>query len=276
IPLFSQMPGWKFYKDRDGNNYYLDRNSKIHTSGKPEFKFRPVSIEGIDFYLNHGRELIKQHHLSQGLVLLKSILAMPVKNNRIYKARVEAAKTVNYLKKREGSRFARLNESASLQVFHEKKVIHLINDQMFYSLKLPSGVVLLRKRMKKKLRHTYYGLTLGISVKDIPERTGARYDLILAMDSERYVWRFNSIDEVESNWRLVLGADNLKRKIRERGKHRKIYMFESKIKPEYSGFEGIFSNGNYVHIIRIISSKSKFKKYEKMMKRILEDFRVVK
>ena len=58
--LFSQMPGWKFFKDYDGNTYYIDKNGKIRTSGKPEFKYKAVSVDGIDYYLNQGLELIKR------------------------------------------------------------------------------------------------------------------------------------------------------------------------------------------------------------------------
>ena len=149
--LLAQMPDWNSLKDSDGNRYYIDRSGKIWTSGKPEFYYRAVSLEGLDFYLNHGVALMRRHYQSDGLTILKSILAMPVTNHRIYDAQVKASKEINNLLKKEGSRFKKLNANASILLYRIKDRHILIDDRMRFRLIFPFRITIMSRKIRDRL-----------------------------------------------------------------------------------------------------------------------------
>ncbi len=277
-PLMSQMPEWKFYRDRDGNTYYIDRSGKIRTSGKPEFNFKPVSPQGIDYYLNHAEQLLKGHYKVEGLILLKSILALPVSNNRVYKAQTEAAKRINYIKKREGGRFNGLNEMASLMLIKNSGNTVVINDNMFYSIEIPGTAAILRSRFRKRPYYRYHGLLIGINLKkslSLSSGTDPKFDLLLAVDSERYSVSLKSIKRVVNNWRTNLGFENISREEVKKDRNSYILRFYKKEKPLLSGFEGYFFNGKFGYMVRAISSGEKFTKFKDKIRDIIFSFKFV-
>lgn len=277
IPVNSQMHNWKFIKDRDGNKYYIDKNFKIRISGKPEFKFKPVSVEGIDYYLQYGKELISRRQLVEGLTILKSILAISAHDNRAYQARVKAAEYINFIKKKEGNRYDEADEASSLLLYRDGDRVNIINEHMYYSLRVPAEAFVLKKNTRKRLRYRYYGFLLGIRIKN--EETGNNtnngYDILLAVDSEKFAKSFINIDQTEKNWKINLGSDNIIRKKIFKEEDRLIYQFENNDEPRYSGFEGIYLNKNYTYMIRAITPEKRFKKYQKIMMTIVEGFKVV-
>lgn len=185
--LFSQMPDWTLIIDKDGNRYYIDKNSKIWTSGIPEFNYKAVSVDGLDFYINHGLELIRSHYKEHALTLLKSIKAMPPRNNRIYEAQCKATEMINYLIKNEGDRFSEINTSSSILLYRDKENTVLINDKIGYSIEIPNIFNIIHKRIRGKSRNFFYGILLGINLrdKDVSIKQGYRgYDLLLAINSE--------------------------------------------------------------------------------------------
>ena len=41
VSLFSQMPDWTYFRDREGNKYYFDESFKIVITDKPVFRYPP-------------------------------------------------------------------------------------------------------------------------------------------------------------------------------------------------------------------------------------------
>jgi len=273
----SQMPDWTLIKDKDDNKYFIDKNGKIWTSEKPDFEYKAVSIEGLDYYLNQGVKLIQNHYKTEGLTLLKSIMIMPVMNNRIYEAQCRASKVINYLIKKEGARFKKLNDSASLLLYKEKELTALLNDKMGYSIRIPSEFKIINKKVRREIRYLYYGIKIALRLKDseIVEKSNYRgYDLLLAIDSEKFSYPIRSVKRVEKNWRRILGADTFNRKIINTDNTGIVYTYEDKHPPYYSGLEGFYFKDNYGYFLRIISGKKIFTEYREMVVGILKSFKL--
>lgn len=270
------MPDWHSVMDGDGNQYYIDRNGKIWTSGKPEFYYRAVSIEGLDFYLNHGVELMRRHHQSDGLTILKSILAMPVTNHRIYDAQVRASKEINSLLKKEGSRFKKLNANASILLYRVKNRHILIDDRMRYRIVFPFKIIIMRRKIRERLDYRYQGILIGLLIdrRDLTKNEIDGYDALMAIDSEMFRSRLLSIEQLETSWKMNTGGADFDRVLVNRYENSVIYEYKSKSSQSYAGFEGLYMKGRYGYFIRIISSRELFGKHRKVMYELLKEFKI--
>jgi hypothetical protein len=274
---FSQMPGWQTVEDRDGNVYFLDRNGKIWTSGKPEFYYKPVSMSGLDYYVNHGIELIRRHYHFEGLTILKSILALPVNNQKVYRAQVKSSQVINTLIKREGERFTRLNARASLLLIKLENKTILIDDRMQFRVEIPHHITILRRNMRERLEYLYQGVLIGLTVNErmkANKKEGERFDALMVIDAERYRSRIRSVRQLEKNWENNLGGFGFKRELRDSYEHGRIYTFEGTPSSPFSGFDGFFVKGRYGYFVRIISSTKLVEKYREELHSLMKGFRI--
>jgi len=274
---FSQMPGWQTVEDRDGNVYYIDRNGKIWTSGKPEFYYKPVSMSGLDYYVNHGVELIRRHYQFEGLTILKSILALPVNNQKVYRAQVKSSQIINELIKREGERFTRLNERASLLLIKPGNRTVLIDDRMQFRVETSHRITILRRNMRERFEYLYQGVLIGLTVDErmkANENESERFDALMVIDAERYRSRIRSVQQLEMNWENNLGGFGFKRDLRDSYEHGRIYTFEGSSSSPFSGFDGFFVKGRYGYFVRIISSKKLVERYREELHSLMQGFRI--
>jgi hypothetical protein len=277
----AQMPDWTLIVDKDNNRYYIDKNGKIWTSGKPEFDYKPVSIEGLDYYLNQGIELIKDHNKIEGLVLLKSIMTLPVKNDIVYKAQISASKQINHLIKIEGSRYNDINENASLLLLKDENSITLLNDNMLYSIKAPVFIKIISTRTRKQLNYKYHGLLLGYRFKkeayeNIKEdkKGYSGYDLLIAVDSERFPNAIKNLKNYVEYWKKKLGKDTYERSIFVKNNTRVTSTYKDTYPPYYSGFEGFYIKNNYGYCLKAITSLELFRKYKTEITKVIESFKI--
>jgi hypothetical protein len=275
--LMAQMPDWKYFRDREGNAYFIDQAGKIRITDVKEYRYRPVSSRGIDYYLNYGTTLIQDHRLDEGLSVLKSICALPVDNNRTYQAQVKAMELINTLKRKNGPRFAALNESASLMLFKKDDVTHIINDQMHYSFKAPCtiGVVRKRDRGRAGVDYQYSGVQFGLQKSDVKGAKAGEFDMLMAVDSEKFSVAIKNIDDAADKWKWNTGYDGLTREVVAKDDGRLIYQFRSSGPAIFAGLEGIFLNGNYTHCVRIVSSEPGYRANREFMRNLLESFKPV-
>jgi hypothetical protein len=275
--VHSQLPEWKYFRDREGNSYYLDRAGKIRIANTPGFRYRPVSALGIDYYLEYGITLIKEHRIIEGLSLLKSILALPVESNRVYTAQAKASEAVNSLKKAHGTRYAALNESASLVLIRQNASVDLLNDRMCYFIRLPASVEVVRVRERAGVNYRYTGLLLGIwkPYEGPQTESHGRYDLLLAVDSEKFSVRVRDLDQAAARWKDVLGRDDFRREKLSESESGVIYRLLGNGAPKYSGAEGIFVNGNFSHCVRLISSETNYRADRGIINNIMNSFKAV-
>ena len=267
------MPDWKYLKDKDGNIYYIDRNWKIYTSGKPIEKYKPVSILGIDYYVHHGYELIKRHHPIKGLIILKSIVAMPENNNAIYKAKVKAIRMINHLKSRHGERYKLYNEKANPLLYRSAKKYMLLNPLMRYSFSSDRYMTILKRKVRKKYNYHYYGLQVGLSKNSNAAKS---FDMLIGIDAERFDYQPKNIRSYEKNWRNSRGFDDLIKK-RIIDEHNKIiYTFTDGNTPGFRGAELFFLYNKTGYVVRAITSHQRYANLKGNMINLLKQFTIAK
>jgi hypothetical protein len=274
---YAQMPDWTLIIDTDNNRYYIDKNGKIWTSGKPEFDYKPVSAEGIEYYLNQGIELIKDHNKAEGLTLLKSIMAFPAKNDIVYKAQVKASKQINDLIKTEGTRYNDLNEQASLLLFKNNSSITLINDKMRYSINAPEFIKIISSRNRQKLEYNYNGILLGYRFTkensgDTKGYTG--YDLLIAIDSEKFPYNIKDLENYKDGWRKRTGNDTLERSLVRKNSAQIVNIYRDTHPPYYSGFEVMYIKNNFGYYLKAITSQELFQKYKTEITKAIDSFKI--
>lgn len=275
--LMGQMPDWKYFRDREGNTYFIDQAGKIRLTSVKKYRYKAVSPRGIDYYLAYGTELIREHRPVEGLSVLKSIRALPNDNNRVYRAQVKAAELIMELKKRNGNRFDSMNESASLMFFQADGGIEIINDLMRYSFRAPGPFEVIRKVDRAGLDYRYAGILLGMlpAVAGDSRGVGAAYEMLVAVDTEKFAVPFKNISEAVEKWKGNIGYEGLTREVLAQDGTRFICKFRNGGEPRYAGIEGIFLNGIYSHYVRIISSEGAYSSQERRMRTIMDGFRVV-
>lgn len=267
---FGQLPGWILTKDRDGNSYYIDARGKIWTSGIPEFTYKAVSPNGLEYYLNHGLQLIKNHYIAEGINILNSILSLPPLNQDIYSAQSIASKEINRIKKREGQRFKKHIEKYPILFYKINNEVCIQNQIIPYVIKIEATTTILHISNRKKHNYQYQGLMAGLLfTSHISEEK--KYEALLAIDSEQFKSIFSSVDELINHWQFSMGQDVFARKLILKEKHKMINEIHHNAHPHFTGFEGFFINGHNGHIVRIIFSPSIYEENKKKCFNILKN-----
>ncbi|MBN2077652.1 MAG: hypothetical protein JW838_01710 [Spirochaetes bacterium] len=273
VLLAAQMPDWKHFLDREGNSYFIDGAGKIRITATDAPVYRPVSSRGIDYYLHYGETLIGEHRYEEALAVLKSICALPAANNRIYVAQVRAREALGRLRRNNGARYDRMNESASLLFYMDGPDTVVINDFMRYSFRGPTGLRVIRRRKRSGPDYRYSGTLFGVD-----QGAGAKdsYAFLIAVDSEIIGTRFRDVDQAREKWRGYLGFDGLIREPEGRGEDRIVHRFRSGEPPLFAGYEAVFLNGRITHCVRVITSEAGYAGNREAMKRIIEGFALVR
>ncbi|PKL36164.1 MAG: hypothetical protein CVV44_18270 [Spirochaetae bacterium HGW-Spirochaetae-1] len=252
--LPAQMPDWSFFRDGDGNVYYFDKNGKIWTSGKPEFQYKTITVSGMDYYIRQTEELFKSHYPVEGLILIKTILAMPRSDQRIIDSQSRASSLLNTMKRLEGSRFDAYNEKASPLLYRQGEVTSVVNDIMFYSIGVPGQVTILNNRWRKSVSYRYNGILFGVRTITGKEAAGGeKFDMLIAVDAEEFAVPIKKIEDMEESLHNKTGFESIIRQTIERNDHRIISSYESTGPQKYFGFEGIYVNNKLGYIIRTIA-----------------------
>ena len=265
--LSAQMPDWKFFRDREGNGYYYDRAMKIRITDEKPFDFTPASQRGTDYYLNKGIELIKNGKYTEGLFYLKSLKTLPMNDIRVERNAAEAAKWINYLHKKHGTRYDRFDKESTILLNYTDGSYNLINEKLRYKIVLKKQPRVVRALWK--LNDKGYGFKFGFNLER--ENTGDGFDCIVGIETRILKGRIGGPGVAEESWRNEFGTDNFKRVEVLRTEDRIIYHYSYSDGVPFSGIEGIYVNGNLIHIVRVLCSDNiRTKVFDEIMKPVEE------
>jgi len=252
VDVSSQMPDWKYFKDREGNSYYYDRTFRIRIAETPGAELIPVTEKGIDFYYNTGIELINEGKYPEGLFYLKSIRTLGSTSNRIRKVQIESAKWMNYLEKKHGTRYELYDRESAITLTGENNRYYLTNSKLFYGMTITHRPYLLKKEWK--YRGTGYGLKLGVKVNEKGNYEG--FDYIAGIESRVLQGGSPTAAEAQNIWIHEMGADSLIRTEILKRDNRIIYDIKYPGDAEVSGLEGIYVSKNRIHLARVFYHNS--------------------
>ena len=100
------------------------------------------------------------------------------------------------------------------------------------------------------------------------------YDLLLAIDSEKFLSDVRKVKEIETHWRKKLGPNTFQRNILKKNNQQILYSYKDNYPPYYSGFEGFYSKRNYGYHLRAITSRELFLKYKTKIMKIINSFKI--
>ncbi len=269
--LFSQMPDWTFFKDREGNEYYYDGAFKIRITDEPDFNYPPISERGIDFYYNSGLEYMGRGEVVKSLYFFKSILALKQQNNRLRKIQINTADQIKSLEKRHGTRMAVFDRESTLLILKEGASFRLINEKLFYALTLPARPGIIRKGWKYSEKG--YGLQFGINL-DKSEKSG--YDFVTGVETRILPFIVDTADQAERIWVQDLGPDAFSRELLQNSAHSKVYSFRYAGDSPFRGYEGIFVNRDTIHLVRIMYHENLQSLVEQVVQDMMSGFTLVR
>lgn len=259
LPVFAQELNWLVIRDEAGNRYYVNNTGKIFTEEKPEFSYKAVSREGLDYYLAQGEILTQKFYKEEGLYLLKSICCLPGDDFIVVKARERSVQRINQLRQREGTRFREMNESASMLFYTDGQTTYAANDLFGYHFKSSGSLTLLKKRLVRPTHGLRQSLQLAGDYEGNPltsETKNSVHDFILAIDGEQFPFDLSGVEDYKNKIDPWLVDDSLERKSMDVTKKSELLFFTAK--GDYCGYELFMVKENKGIIIRIISSKKNF------------------
>jgi len=261
------MPDWKFFRDREGNSYYYDRALKLRITDEKPFEYHPVSADGGDYYLHKGIELIQKGEYPEGLFYLKSLKSLPMDNYKVRKNAEDASEWINSLQKKHGTRYERFDKESTILLNFSDTRYNLINEKLRYKINLGKQPRVIKAVWK--LYDKGYGLKFGFNLDKDNAEEG--YDCIAGIESRIFKGKIGSVREAEESWRNEFGKDNFIREEILRRDDRIIYTYTYSDSVPFSGIEGIFINGNIIHILRVLCSNTiKDKVFEEIRKPVEE------
>jgi hypothetical protein len=272
------MPDWKYFRDRAGNVYYIDRTGKFHAPHKPTRAFPVITPEEVEYYIAHARELMPYHPV-QGLAIVKSILSLPEDNSILVSARREASAQINRCIKRNGDRYAQWNRDASIVMVRFGGLSRLIDDEMMFVLEMPYHAVVIRNRERQSHKYKYSGLLLGLGAEKFQGGDAvefARFDVLLAVDTEAFSVPLKGVDLVEENSLNNSGFRDMSRSLIFVDRNRKIYEIGKVGGLSLVGFEAYYVNSNRGHALRLLCRPSLFAEEKAALQRIVESFKTVR
>ncbi|MDA3899373.1 MAG: hypothetical protein PF637_02505 [Spirochaetes bacterium] len=297
--LNAQMPGWLSITDKSNNRYLVTPTGKIITTESPDFTYKPVSFEGIDYYLQQGIILSEKFNKMEGLLLLKSVRLLSSVDERVSVEGARASALIDRLRMREGDRFSRLNSNASLLMYKYNNRITVYSDYLQYSVTIDNAEISILKRAVRKAEQTGSdSFTAGIRF----DTSKKGYDAILLVSSMEHKYaNYKNVTDFQKHLNQRKGADKFERTvITEREnyllssfefsssaskspptsmKDAPVFNGEKKVESEadeknYFGFEVIMNGKKKGALLQIIAPRNADGLYLERLKKIAEKFTV--
>ncbi len=269
--LYAQMAGWITHTDKDGNRYFADGNGKIYTRQIPEFLYKTVSRDGVDYYLEQSSSLINRGYKVEGLILLKSLKLLSTKDPAVYTYGIKAASGINKMMTREGSRFPEINDAASLVIIKIDDNIIIYNDRINYSIKINGTIDIIDRKIyaeniseKKYLRD---GLLFGI--KNI-NSSKSKHDIMVLVNSEIFAYKHKDVlSYIKEVQKKEHGNPYTKIDILKNDYVIESIISESRENYSVKGIEMIAVKNNKGFIVRVITGFDDYTSNEEIIKNII-------
>jgi len=263
----AQMPEWKYFKDREGNGYYLDGAYKIHITDTISKDYRPVSLKGVSYFYNLALELISSHRVKDSVYYLKAINALKSDNNRILSIQKQATMEIRNLIAKHGRRYELYSRDNCILINSTDSGYRIINDSMKYRFWVYDRPFLIKKRWK--YRGTAHSVKFGMGRSE-----DVAFDYLLGIESRRYRFNLRDLGEAMNSIITEMAISKLNRKVISRGEKFHINSFSYGAGGPFSGVEGFFIEGNRFIYVRTMCHDNLKGSLLPKMESIVKSFRI--
>jgi hypothetical protein len=184
IALKSALPGWITITDDDNNRYHVTPHGKIYTSEEPDFYYKPVSKEAMNYYLAQAEILVNKYNKYEGLLLLKSIRYLSEQDPTLYYAGVKSTRLINEMNLDYGDRFKRLDKKASLLLYKHDGHVYVYNENAGTRIDFPGEIEIIKRMTHQTRLYKTDSVKAGIRFS---EKEDGKFDALIIMNSEEYV-----------------------------------------------------------------------------------------
>ena len=278
LPVFAQMPNWKYFCDIEGNVYYFDdagrpkvvlNNETLNKNFDENFII--VSLAGMEYYMAKAEEYFLDLNYVPALTIIKSVLSMPDNDSRIVNAKKECIKLAEKIKKKIGTRI--IQEERKIVFFgykiKENTVIFVTPMQLKITLN-DCEVKLIRQR-QLETDYKYSGFTLALQKDNVK--------VLLAADSEEYVMqRRLRLSNFKTNFYANLPAWSMKSLFKSSPSSKdefEISEFTFSRNKNFAGYEKIGVNKNIGYCVRLICEEKDFDVIKTDMLKWIENVRAI-
>lgn len=271
IPLFAQMPDWKFFRDREGNTWYYNRAGKIMLTDDSLHGFQPVNSSSIDYYVARMKQFALEGKPVEALRIAQALLWLPGGNTRLTGASQQARKIIEYLNRKHGSRMVLYRHRASLYLVKHDDTASAVNELMRYSLSYRGKLSVYRFASRTGNHYLYQGVTLALSGRS---ETGKHADYLVSIDSEKTRSPATSVQDLLLQRKISRGASVTDQEVVSIDKHQAITAFTSSDR-KYGGYETASVSGHYQYLVRIIAPYRTYRSRSQEMLDIIKSLRIV-
>jgi len=269
--LFAQMPGWATIHDRDGNTYFVDRNFKLHTTGDPGPEYKPVSLDGLEYYLDQSDSLLINHHTVESLRILKSIKILSSLDTRATGAGLRASKTINDLIRREKERYVRLDHDSALFLIRRDATYMVYNDWMNWSFTIDGMISVLSRKSLEQDGYARDGVSFGIR---FDKKNDQGYDALLSVNCEEFKYKIKFVQKYIELTRNKSADDKFTRTVLEENDTRIIYSYSGGGPERYAGLELFEVRGFKGYHVQTFSPEASFAGLQKNLVKCTAGFLV--
>ena len=296
-PCTAQMEGWATVRDRDGNRYFVDVNFRTHmpddaagqpsspqktdsfesavTRDEPEKERpssadslrKPVSVDGLEYYLAQGEELIARHRPADGLYYLKGIKLLADRDPRASSAAMKASKIINDYIRKEKERYAAVDHASALVLIREGTRVTADNGWCGYHIAFDGGLSVVRRQLIERHNYANDSVILGVR-SSAPE---GKFDALVTISAEIFHYAVQSHDRLEEIWGNKQ-TDAFAREIIRENEKEVFYSFRGGAPDEYAGFERVIVRGNRGVRVRIFVPAERAGSAKEMIRKVIDSF----
>jgi len=270
-PLAAQLPGWLTIRDADGNRYFVDTAGKIWTDTGTVAIRKPVSADGLPFYLEQGQALLRDHQKAEGLRMLRAVRLLADLDSAgiVRESGERASLMLNEIKKREGSRYPGLVLAAPDLLVRSGQRHVLYNESFGYSLSFDGPITVIRDSLVQRHDYLRHGLLLGLRRADSNPAGLSRHDLLVYVQAEQFHYSLSRVQAYYDMYLQRTVEDFLVKKDLRREQNRIVCSLQS---DKLAGLRLVLLDGRNGYVVTILGEKNTFAGLESEVMEIIGSF----
>ena len=269
LPIFAQMPDWKYFCDIEGNKYYFDGAGlpKVILNNEDDENFIIVSLPAIEYYMAKAEEYFQESNYVSSLIIIKSILSMPDIDSRIINNKKTCIKLLDKIKKRIGSRIIQEENKVVFFGYRIKENTVIFVKPMRLKITLNDCEVRLVRKRQTETYYKYHGFTLALQRDNTI--------VLLLADSEEFTMQRNlRLSNFKTSFYANLPAWSMQSLSIVEDKF-EISQFAINSFKNFAGYEKIGVNKNIGYCVRFIAEEENFDAMKDDMLKWVEGIRAV-